>query len=102
MPGDLEEPLPEEEDHPGIGRRTELPVDRQAQDVTVETAAAAQVARPYQDPAAQNLHVIISPSQRVIQEAGENAHTPADLGTSPASQPAVIVTPEWSLWARRM
>jgi CubicO group peptidase (beta-lactamase class C family) len=79
MPGDLEEPLPEEEDHPRIGRRAELPVDRQAQDVTVETAAAAQVARPYQDPAAQNLHATISPSQRVLQKAGENAHTPADL-----------------------
>jgi hypothetical protein len=43
MPGDLEEPLPEEEDQPGILRRAELLVDRQAQGVTVETAAGPVV-----------------------------------------------------------
>jgi uncharacterized protein (DUF302 family) len=76
MPGDLEEPLAEEEDHAGIFWRAELPVDRQAQDVAVETAAAVQVAGPHQDPAAQNVHATISPPRGVKQEAGENARRP--------------------------
>jgi hypothetical protein len=56
-PGDLEQSLAEEEHHPGILRRAELPVDGQAQHVAVEAAAPVQVAGPQQDPAAQNLHV---------------------------------------------
>jgi hypothetical protein len=79
MPGDFEEPLAEEENHAGILWRAELPEDRQAQKVTVETAAAAQVAGPHQDPAAQNVHATISPPRGVTQEAGENARPPAVL-----------------------
>ena len=52
VPGDLEQPLAEEEHHPGIVRRAELPVDGQAQQVTVEAAAAVQVAGAQEDPAA--------------------------------------------------
>jgi hypothetical protein len=63
LPGDLEQSLAEEEHQPGIVRRPELPVDRQAQQVTVEAAAAVQVARAQQDPAAQNVHATISSSR---------------------------------------
>jgi len=52
MPGDLEQPLAEEEHQPGIVWRAELPVDGQAQDVAVEAVAAVQVAGAQQDPAA--------------------------------------------------
>jgi hypothetical protein len=48
--GDLEESRAEEEHHPGIIRGTELPVDRQAEDVAVE-ATAVQVAGAQEDPA---------------------------------------------------
>jgi len=51
MPGNLEQPLAEEEHQPGIVRWTELPVDGQAQDVAVEAAAAVRVAGAQQDPA---------------------------------------------------
>ncbi len=61
-PGDLEQPLAEEEHQPGIVRRAELPADGQAEQVTVETAAAVQVAGAQQDPAAQNVHATISTS----------------------------------------
>jgi hypothetical protein len=61
-PGDLEQPLAEEEHQPGIVRRAELPVDGQAQQVTVEAAAAVQVAGAQQDPAAQNVHATIPAS----------------------------------------
>jgi len=44
VPGVLEQPLAKEEHQPGIIRRAELPADGQAQQVTVETAAAVQVA----------------------------------------------------------
>ncbi len=57
--GDLEQPRAEEEHHPGILGRPELPVDRQAQHVTVKPTASPQVARPHQDPAAQYLHTLI-------------------------------------------
>ncbi len=60
MPGDLEQSRAEEEHHPGIVRRVELPVDGQAQYVAVEAAAAVQVAGPQENPAAQNLHATIS------------------------------------------
>jgi hypothetical protein len=36
VPGDLEQPLAEVEHQPGIVRRAEFPVDRQAEKVTVE------------------------------------------------------------------
>jgi len=42
-PGDLEQPLAEAEHQPEIVRRAELPADGQAQQVTVEAAAAVQV-----------------------------------------------------------
>ncbi len=60
VPGDLKQAGAKEEHHPGIVRRAELPVDGQAQDIAVEAAAAAQVAGPQQDPAAQNVHATIS------------------------------------------
>ena len=44
VPGDLEQPLAEEEHQPGIVRRAKLAVDGQAEQVTVEAAAAVQVA----------------------------------------------------------
>jgi hypothetical protein len=62
-PGDLEQPLPEEEHQPGIVRWPELPVDGQAEQVTVEAPAAVQVAGAQQDPAAQNVHAAISASR---------------------------------------
>ena len=62
VPGDLEQPLAEEEHHPGIVAGTELPVDGQAQHVAVETAAAGQVGGPQEDTAAQNVHATISAS----------------------------------------
>jgi hypothetical protein len=61
--GDLEESRAEEERHAGIVRRAEFPVDGQAQDVAVETAAAVQVAGPQQDRAAQNVHATIPASR---------------------------------------
>ena len=63
MPGDLEEPGTEEEDYPGIPWRAELPVDGQAEQVTVEAPAAVQVAGAQPEPAAQNVHAIIPPSR---------------------------------------
>ena len=63
MAGDLEQSRAEEEHHPRILGRPELPVDRQAQYVAVETTASPQVGRPQQDPAAQNLHAAILPDR---------------------------------------
>lgn len=63
MPGDLEQPLAEEEHQPGIVRWAELPVDGQAEQVTLEVAAAVQVAGAQQDPAAQNVHATIPVSR---------------------------------------
>ena len=63
VPGDLEQPLAEVEHQPGIVRRAEFPVDGQAEQITVEAAAAAQVAGAQQDPAAQNVQAFI-PSSR--------------------------------------
>ena len=63
VPGDLEQPLAEEEHNPGIVRRAELPVDGQAEQVTVEAVAAVQVAGAQEDPAAQNVHVTIRASR---------------------------------------
>jgi Domain of unknown function (DUF1707) len=60
VPGDLEQPLAEEEHHPGIVGGTELPVNGQTQHVAVEAAAAAQIGGPHEDPAAQNVHATIS------------------------------------------
>jgi hypothetical protein len=59
VPGDLEQSRAEEEHHPRIVRRAELPVDGQAQYAAVEAAAAVQVAGPQEDPAAQNVHATI-------------------------------------------
>ena len=63
VPGDLEQPLAEEEHQRGITRRAELPAYGQAQQVTVEAAAAVQVAGAQQDPAAQNVHATIPASR---------------------------------------
>jgi len=60
--GDLEQSMAEEEHQPGIVRRAELPVHGQAQYIAVEVAAAVQVARAHQDPAAQNVHATIPAS----------------------------------------
>ena len=81
VPGDLEQPLAEEEHHPGIVGGTELPVDGQAQQVAVEAAAAVQVAGPQQDPAAQNVHASISASRQVRREVRENARSPPLCGS---------------------
>ena len=62
VPGDLEQPLAEEEHHPRIIAGTELPADGQAQHVAVEAAAAVQVGGPQEDPATQNVHATISAS----------------------------------------
>src|ERR1700690_597456 len=66
VPGNFQEPRAEKEDHPGLGRRAELPVDRQAQHIPVEMLAAAQVGRSQQDPAAQYLHATILTSMPPI------------------------------------
>jgi len=79
MPGDLEQPRAEEEHHPGTVRRAELPVDGQAQDVAVEAATPVQVARPEQDPAAQNAYATIPASRSVTREIKENARSAAVL-----------------------
>jgi hypothetical protein len=63
VPGDLEQPLAEEEHQSGIIRRAELPAYAQAEQVTVEAAAAVQVAGAQQDPAAQNVHGTIPASR---------------------------------------
>jgi hypothetical protein len=63
VPGDLEQPLAEVEHQPGIVRRAEFPVDGQAEKVTVEAAAAVQVAGAQQNPAAQNVHATIPASR---------------------------------------
>jgi hypothetical protein len=68
MPADLEQPLAEKEDHPGIVRRAGLPVDGQAQDVAVEAAAAVQVAGALEDPAAQDARATIPSSRSVTRE----------------------------------
>jgi hypothetical protein len=63
VPGDLEQPLANEEYHSRIVWRAELPVDGQAQQVTLEAAAASQFARAQEDPAAQNVHATIPASR---------------------------------------
>jgi hypothetical protein len=63
VPGDLKQPLAEVEHQPWIVWRAELPADGQAEQVTVEAAAAVQVAGAQQEPAAQNVHVTISASR---------------------------------------
>ncbi len=59
VPGDLEEPWAEKEHQSRIGRRTELPVDRQTQHIPVEMMGSAQVGGAQQDPAAQYLYTAI-------------------------------------------
>jgi hypothetical protein len=63
VPGDLEQLLAEVEHQPGIIRRPEFPVDGQAEQVTVEAAAAVLVAGAQQDPAAQNIRATIPASR---------------------------------------
>jgi hypothetical protein len=77
VPGDLEPSRAEEEHHPRIAGRAELPVDGQAQYVTVEAAAAVQVAGPQEDPAAQNVPATISAARRVTRQVNKNARSPA-------------------------
>ena len=62
VPGNLEEPLAEEEHRPRMFRGAELTVDGQAQgvrSVAIEAAAAVQVTGSQEDPAAQNVHATI-------------------------------------------
>jgi hypothetical protein len=82
VPGDLEQSLAEEEHQPGIVRRAELPVNGQAEDISVEAAAAVQVTRAQQDPAAQNVHATIPASRRATREARENTRSAADLSAT--------------------
>jgi hypothetical protein len=63
VPGDLEQSRAEEEDQSRIVRRAEFPVDGQAQDVSVATAAAVKVPGAQEDPAAQDVHVTIPASR---------------------------------------
>ncbi len=77
VPGDLEQPLAEEEPHAGIVWGTELPVDGQARHGAVEAAAAVQGAGPQEEPAAQNIHATISASCWVRREVTGNARSPA-------------------------
>ena len=64
---DLEQSRAEEEHQPWICGRAELPVDRQAQYVAIETMAAAQIDGAQQDPAAQNVHApILAPRSAPI------------------------------------
>jgi hypothetical protein len=64
VPGDLKQSLAKVEHQPWIVRRAELPADGQAEQVTVEAAAAVQVAGAQQDPAAQNVQ---SPFQHHVE-----------------------------------
>src|SRR5262245_24556071 len=80
MPGDLEQSRAEEEHHPGIVGRAELPVDGQAQYVAVEAVAAVQVAGPQECPAAQNVHATSSTAGEVKRQVNENAQSRSDGG----------------------
>jgi hypothetical protein len=62
-PETLSRPLAEEERQLGIVRQAELPVDGRAEHVTVEAAAAVQVARAQQGPAAQDVHATTASSR---------------------------------------
>ena len=86
VPGDSGQSRAEEEHHPRIVRWAELPVDRQAQDVAVEAAAAVQVAGPQQDPAAQNVHATISAARGVTRQVNKNARSIAVLLAEVASR----------------
>lgn len=59
VPGNFQQPGAEEEHYCGIGRRAELAINRQAQHIPVEMAAAAQVGGAQQDPAGQDFHTAI-------------------------------------------
>jgi hypothetical protein len=59
--GYLKQSLAEEEDQPWILRRPELAIDRESEDVPVETAAALWVGWAQQDTAAEYLHAPIMP-----------------------------------------
>jgi hypothetical protein len=67
VPGDLKQSLAEEEHHPRMVWRAELPVDGQTQHVAVEAETAVQVAGADEDPAAQNVHATIPPSRWVTR-----------------------------------
>ena len=56
-------PWPRKNTSLGSCRPAELPVDGQAEQVTVEAAAAVQVAGAQQDPAAQDVHATIPASR---------------------------------------
>jgi hypothetical protein len=85
VPGDFEQSLAEEQHHPGIVLRAEPPVDGQAQYITVEAAAAVQVAGPQEDPAAQNVHATISASRSVTTEVGRTRAVPPNLAIGPSA-----------------
>src|SRR5215470_3206339 len=82
VPGDFKKSRAEKEDDPRIGRRAELPVDRQAQHIPVELLAPAQVGGAQQDPAAQYLHAAILA-----------AHTPSGTGTALAEHVLAAYSP---------
>jgi hypothetical protein len=81
VPGDLEQSLAEEEHRPRMIRRAEFPVHGQAQDVPVEAEAAVQVAGAHENPAAQNVHVIIPPSPWVTRETSQSARSAAVISS---------------------
>ena len=58
-PGHLQESRAQEEHHPRIIHRSELPVNRKTQHVAVEMAAPPEVGGAQQNPAAQYVHAAI-------------------------------------------
>jgi hypothetical protein len=85
-PGDLEQSRAEKEHHARICGGAELPVDRQAQYVTVETAAPVQVGGAQQYPAAQYIHatMLSGPGSQLTGEIGSPRAGQLRQGRSPA------------------
>jgi hypothetical protein len=102
----------EEEHHPRIGRGSELPVDRQAQHVAVETPALIEVGGPQQDSAAQDLHATILTARCSSAEAypplpGQRGNLPRSSGSRLRWRSALhfsaesMTAPRWPAEKRR-
>jgi len=79
-PGHLQESLAQEEHHPWIIHRSELPVDRQTQHVAVEMAAPAEVGRAQQNPAAKYVHAAILAAR---SGRADRSRSPRKRGSGP-------------------
>jgi hypothetical protein len=77
--GHFQKSRAEKEHHPALSRRSELPVGRQAQHVTVEVLASVQVGGSQQNAAAQYVHAIILAGGAVANEAPPG-HGVVELG----------------------